>query len=431
MSKPLQQMSSWDASSQALASSVPAESWQATRAQTALATQLLRDHDDDLAGAARDIGRRIDDSHLELFVSCDAGEAMQQQLDVAKPEFIVIHDIGTASSRRLVAGIAAALGRTVQKLAIRRQGLGVELATLEFAELPTADGRTLRLYTTEIDADTHARHELARVLLAFSRLGVVMVGDLPAHALATALKPIAQAIGAGPWPNQHLLMLPLASASTLAAQAASLGPGRVTVRTTPQVKRPADAWNYLAGSWNRLREQLAPAGIALPEIGTLAPAAPGAPNAPATAANPPAALPMRPMPEVPTTKPAERGPEAAGSDPLSRYVTKLLDITGMVSVCVFELGTQRSIAHAGARPGPAMLANQGAAMAGAMLDASRALGLGATPPDASITLGAHHLIVRPVPGKPGLMLHAVLDRSAANLMLARLQIGRMDALLDA
>lgn len=424
MTKPIHALSSWDASSPALPSTVPAEEWEATRAQTALATQLLRTEEDYLAGAVRDIGRRIDDRHCELFVSCDAPQALRQQLDAQRPEFIAVHDVGTPSSRRLVAGIAAATGRAVQKLVIRRQGYGVDLATIQFVELPAGNAGTLRLYTTEVDADTQSRHELARVLLAYSRLGVVMVGELPSHALASALKPIGDAIAAGPWPNQHLLMLPLASASTLASQAGSLGHGRVTVRTTPQVSRPADAWNYLAATWNRMREQLAPA-VVLPEIGLAA--------APAAAAPPPipAALPMQPMPAVPSQPAPQRSATTEiAREPLARYVTKLLEITGMVSACVFETATQRPLAHAGARPGPAMLAAQGASLSAAILEASRALGFGATPPDAAITLGAHHLIVRAVHGRPGVMLHAVLDKTAANLTLARLQVLRLDSMLE-
>ncbi len=456
MHKPIHRMSSWEASSQIAASSnLPDSDWEATRAQTAMATQLLRDRGDYLGDEQREIGRRIDDRHCELFVSCDPGQALRQQLEVSRPEFIAIHDVGTASSRRLVAGIAAAMGRAMQKLVIRRQGLGVALATLEFVELPSAAGPGLRLYTTQVDADTQARHEVALALLAFSRLGVVMVGDLPQHAMASALKPIGDAMHAGPWSNRELLMLPLASASTLAQVAASLGAGSgVVVRTTPQVARPTDAWNYLHGSWSRLRDQLAANGFAIPELGGATatqaqpaaaaapaaavstpparPASPAPTNMPAAAVSSQTALPMQPMPALPTRAPADATASngVPGETLLARYVTKLLDINGMVSACVFESATQRPLAHAGARPGPAMLATHGAALVAAMLDGSRALGLGAAPPEAAISFGAHHLVVRPLPGQPGLLLVAVLDKTAANLTLARLQVLRMDSMLE-
>ena len=82
--------------------------------------------------------------------------------------------------------------------------------------MPTADQQPLRLYTTEADADGATRHGLARMLLGFSRLGVVMVGDLPGHALGTAMKPLHDDIVNGPWPNRQLLLLPLSATTALA-----------------------------------------------------------------------------------------------------------------------------------------------------------------------------------------------------------------------
>ena len=61
------------------------------------------------------------------------------------------------------------------------------------------------------------------MLLSYSRLGAIMVGDLPGHAIASELKPLHDDIVAGPWPNRNLLLLPLASASTLVTQAAMSG----------------------------------------------------------------------------------------------------------------------------------------------------------------------------------------------------------------
>ena len=103
----------------------------------------------------------------------------------------------------------------------------------------------------------------------------------------------------------------------------------------------------------------------------------------------------------------------------------------MVSCCVFDVASGLEIAHAGARPDPAELARHGSSLLGAMGTASRALGLGHAVPDAAITLGTHHLLLRAVPRHPGLALHAVLDKSHANLTLARLQVQRMDSAFEA
>ena len=413
------------------------DAWQATRAQTSLATQILGSEDDYLAPEKLDIGRQTGSNERELFVSCDPALAMQQQFEHLHPEFIAVHDISTSSSRKLLAGIAAASSRAVQRLVIRRQGYGTALATLEFVELPTPDGSALRMYSTEVDADTAARHGLARILLGFSRLGVVMVGDLPAHAIATALKPFQDAMLGGPWPNRQMLLLPLASGSTLSTQGAEMARGTpVNVRTTPQVTRPADAWGFINGTWARLREGTpldrrsanspgaaarlgasARQGGAAARQGGMATAKPQAPVEP---------KPMRPMPTVPSAAARAALPRSL----LDRYVQQLSELPGMVSCCVFDVNSGLEITHAGASPGAADLAIHGKALLAGMSASSRTLGLGHTMPEAAITLGSHHLLLRAVPGHPGLALHAALDKTNANLTLARLQVQRMDSLFE-
>ena len=409
--------------------------WQSTRAQTSLATQFLGNEDDYLAPEKqRDIGRQTGVNERELFVSCAPDLAMQQQFEHLHPEFIAIHDIATASSRRLLVGIAAASGRAVQKLVIRRQGYGTALATLEFVELPTADGSSLRMYSTEADADTASRHGLARMLLSFSRLGVMMVGDLPGHAIASALKPFHDFMVAGPWQNRQMLLLPLASGSTLVAQGMEMARGTgVNVRTTPQVTRPADAWGFINGTWSRLREYAQPDGRRVPSLAG-APAdeppeaeraAEGESNGPVERRGP-GRLAMRPMPEVPTAATRATAPKGL----LDRYVHQLSELPGMVSCCIFDVASGLEVTHAGASPGAADLAMHGKALLAGMSASSRGMGLGHTLPEAAITLGSHHLLLRAVPGHPGLALHAALDKTNANLTLARLQVQRMDALLE-
>jgi hypothetical protein len=415
------------------------DAWAATRAQTALATQLLEDESDYLATEKEEIGRQIGGNERELFVSCAPAEALQQQFEHLQPNFIAVHDIATSSSRKLLTGIAAASGRAVQKLVVRRQGYGTALATLEFVELPTADNQLLRLYTTEADADTASRHAIARVLLAYSRLGVVMVGELPGHAIASALKPLHDDIITGPWPNRNLLLLPLASASTLVTHGLDLGRGTgVAVRTTPQVARPADAWAFITGTWSRLREQTPTDGRVVPELGAFKPAAyqskrpplatslPSGDTLPMDESRPPVVLTMRPMPAISTASYSATMPSTL----IERYVKQLSELNGVISCCVFEIQNGHAIAHAGANPGSVELSAHGSALIAAMMTASRALGFGHAMPEAAISLGAHHLLLRGVPRNPGLAMHAVLDKSSANLTLARLQVLRMDALFE-
>jgi len=423
------------------------DGWQATRAQTSVATELLADADDDLPEDQRDIGRQVGADQRELFVSCDPAEALQQQFELLQPDYIALHDVGTVSSRKLLAGVATASNRTLQKLVIRRQGYGTPLATLEFVDFPGADGSLLRLYTTQADADTVARQALARVLMGYSQLAVLMVGALPAHLLESTLKPLHEAMVTGPWFNRHMLLLPLtATTATLTSFATDMARGTgVNVRTTPQVTRPADAWGFISGTWNKLREQgigsrparpVPPPGptsmppMAPRPIGAFSPSVPPPPAAPTPTlplATPPAvAYPTSYAPMPPTRPVASTQPDSL----LQRYVNQLIELTGMVSCCVFDIASGRELVHAGSRPSADALAQHGAALLGAMTATARTMGLGHAMPEAAITLGSHHLLLRAVPNHPGLALHAVLDKTHANLTLVRLQVVRMDNLLD-
>jgi hypothetical protein len=425
MPKPIHEMSQWDASVHN--SRVPEEEWQATRELTHVATQILGTRDEYLAPERRDVGRRVGDQHHEMFVVCDPSEALQQQFQQYTHDFIAIHDVATDSSARILAGLAAATQRKVQKLVIRRQGHGMALATLEFAELPGANGQMLRVYSTRVDADTQQRSAIARVLLAHSKLGVVMVGELPPHALESALQPLRDGMARGPWPGRQLLFVPLSVAGVLHQAASQLGSrSGVQVIIAPPAVKPSDAWASISNAWNRVRGAASAAPVAppTPPVAASRPAPlhdPIAYPAPPKPAPPMAPLPMQPMPP---TRPQPASSEPA--TPWHAYVQQCIEITGMISCCVFELATQRTLAHAGTRPGPASLAAQGAALHEAANVAAKAMGLPIAPPDIAVTLNAHHLILRAIPGHLGLAFHAVLDSHAANPMLVRMKLQRID-----
>lgn len=409
------------------------------------ATQIVGDTDDYLGNASQDIGRRIAEDQFELFVVCHPVEAILQQFAHRTPEFIVIHDIGGAASSRLLAAVAGATKRKLQSLVIRRQGYGVALATLQFVEIPLQPGRTLRVYSTQIDSDTQTRHQLAQILLAHSRLGVMMVAELPPHALASSLQPFGAAISGGPWPNRQLLLVPLAAAPTLPAQAAAMsGDSGVVVRTTPQVSRPAEAWSFISGAWNRLNSKQAEGAAAPASTHASAPAMPlAAPRAQASATSaatggvspPPTAgayvasqpLELSPMPSTGNHAAAPQG--AIGSTLWADYVQRCMNIKGVTQACVFDIELQRSLGHSGTQRMAERMAAKGAMLHAVMVDTSTVLGLGAAEPDAAITLAQHFLLIRPMPGKARIALHLVLERNHGNIGLARAQLQQIDQAL--
>ncbi|WP_295644088.1 hypothetical protein [uncultured Methylibium sp.] len=408
-----------------------APGWESTRVQTQVTPRLGGGPADDDVGDI-DIGRAVGNNTRELFVACEPAEAMVQQFDHLQPEFVAVSDLGVAASRKLLAGIAAASQRVVQKLVVRRNGAGTVLATIEFVDCPTSNGKAVRLYSTEVDADTHTRQSMARVLLGRARLGVVMVGDLPAHALTSALQPWRDTALRGGWTCRRMLFMPLAAGVALPGEIARFRAATAIEATpTPQVGRPADVWAQLCQAWNTLQQQSKP-GVSPSALPLL-----GSPNAAAAAAAPAAVAPgQRAMPSAaasPTPMPVVGNTPAPPRDaPLERYLHDLGQMTGVVSACAFDIMTGRPVGHAGARPGPDELARHGAAMLASMMGASRAMGMGAVVPETAVTLGQHHLLLRPLPAHPGMALHVVLDKPHVTLALVQLQLRRLDdALLAA
>jgi len=389
-------------------------------------TQIVADRDAYLGQGRHDIGRRISDDQVELFITADVAGSLQREFVMHTPEFIALHDLGMSASLRLLTSLAGAAGARVQRLSIRRQGHGVALAVLQFVEMPLADGTQIRVYATDINADSATRSHVARVLLGFSRLGVLLVGDLPPHALAGQLMPLHESLLRGPWPNREMLMVPLGGSAALAAQAAQLAAGSaVAVHVTPHADKPRQAWAYIGGAWNRL---LATAGTAQRALPTDIAQAVPRPDVPSSeAATQPMGLQAPPAP-APMTAPTLAMPmPKPGGTRWQAYADRCALIKGCVACCVFDLHTLQPLASAGGPPSAERLAQQGATLLAQFNDASRALGLGPSRAEASISTTSHHLLLRPVPGHPGVAAHLVLLASAGNLMLARMQLERIEA----
>jgi hypothetical protein len=406
------------------------DSWAETRAATSMATRVMGDEEDYLATARRAIGRRIDTERHELFVVCAPAEALQQQFEHHAPEFIVLHDLGLDGSARLLQGVAAATRQPVQQLVVRRQGYGSALATLRFAELPAAGAAPpVRIYSTHVEAaDPAQATAVALALLGNSRLGVILVGAQPAHDAAARLRPLADALNEPAWRNRQLLWLPVG------AEAAAVAPGAlagrhslVQLHTMPAQADLGQAWPVITALWDRLRhapqEAHAADGLAMPPMRAAVPPPPLPAVRPGAAAHSAEAA-------LPPLRSAlgHSAPAAPPAPPVdwAGYVRECAALPGMLSCCVFDLATERSLAHAGNRPGPAALAAQGAALYEALCHAARSLGLAPGQPEMALTLAEHHLILHPLAQHPGLALHAVLDVHLANLTLVRMKLHRLD-----
>lgn len=381
------------------------------------ATQIVRDRDAYL-GQNRDIGRRLTDDQVELFVSDEPAAALQRELERLHPQFIALHDVGTSSSLRLLQSMATTTGK-VMRLTVRRQGQGVPLATLQFVEIAGTDGSSLRVYSTDVDADTHARQLIARVLVSHARLAVMVFGDLPTHALAAGVQPLIQAVSHERWPGRHLLMIPLGAPAPINSFASPFTAAGLHVQVAPRVARATDAWSFIGSTWNQIEGVGAPAPAPAPETDR------------SHARTQPMGLGVDRSPTQSTSHterhrpPPERAPGPSAINWFD-YVQRCASVKGMISCCVFDRSNGQALAHAGGRPPAEIMQALGERLLATAGDIGAMMGTGTAVTEATVSYATHHLMLRALPRQPGVVLHAVLDAATGNLALARAQLQRLD-----
>jgi hypothetical protein len=418
------------------AGSGPVE-WAATMPDT-MATQIMaRDSDDPRVAGSRDIGRLTGPNTRELFVTCDAAEALRLQFDHLQSLHVALHDIGGNVSRQLLRQLAAHGGSAVQKLTIRQQGYGTLLASIEYATYTSPEGHSVHIYSTDVQSTPAGQQAVSRALMEHAQVSVVLLAELPGQGSGNALRQMMQWVHVPAWICPSLLIMPLGPA---AAQAAGAQSAQVVqrhgmlVRAAPQPSRPADAWSYILGFWqkNAVRGRLASSGAGAPspmqlpslslkldhDAGTTVPQSPPWANTAATPVQPPAA-------PAPATAAAAVPAQAY----METYVSMVAQMTGLLSCCVFDVNLAAPLGHAGRGPSPIDLARQGAAILKAQQMARLALNLGDPAHEILISSDRHHQVVRPLPGLPDVALHCLLDRHKTNQSLVRFQLQRLDAWL--
>lgn len=373
-------------------------------------TQWQRNEDDYLDGRS-DIGRAVGNHTRELFVACEPGEALQQQFEHLRPSYIAVHDLACLASRHLLHAVAAAAGQPVQRLVIRRQGFGTTLAVLDYVDCPSEDQGHVRLYATDADeADTAVRHSLSRVLLCRAALAVVMVGDIPVHALSEQLQPLRQAVFSSDWECRHLVFMPLVAgpvaALTTLARALGAGTG-IHTQVGSVATRPADAWSLLSAAWNQQQAELGQPGM----VTRLPQAAPGHDA-------------LRPMPPTPARQTPPRAQDA-----LQRLVEEVAQQPGVQACCLFDLASSKVRAFAGQVQSATDLARRGTLLLTAANTSRKHLGLPEPAEELLVKGGEFSLGLRRLHALPGLVLHVVYRPAQANWAQLRPRIMAMDAAL--
>lgn len=399
--------------------------WAATTTDNSMATRIMaRESDDPRLVGAQEIGRPVGPNNRELFVSCDAAEALRQQFTHLESRHIAVHDVGGTSSRQLLRQLASLGGGAVQQLLVRQQGYGTTLASLEYATYALPDGKKVQVYSTDAQATPSAQQAITRVLMEMSHTSVVLLSESPGQGPANALRAAMHMVHTGSWTCPNLLILPLgatAAAAALAQSSQVVQRHGMLVRAAPQPSRPADAWSYILGFWqkNLNRGRLA------------APVSSGPQIVPLTLNLTPEPQPSVVSASVPTSWPAPRASAASPKAPaeLDSYVALVSQMTGLLSCCIFDASQGTALAHTGHGPSPAEMARQGTAILRALHMARLGLNLSEAGQETLISSERHHQVLRPIPGYPDIVLHCLLDRHKTNQSLVRFQLQRLDAWL--
>jgi hypothetical protein len=414
--------------------------WANTEVKTVVATRLMP-QDAPPAPSEQQIGRDVGNATRELFVSCDATQAMQIQFDHIAPQYLAVDDLGGGLSRHLLQEMSQESGWPLYRLVIRRQGFGTTLATIFYLDCPATNDRFVRLYATDVDADAPTRQALARLLLARSTLAAVLVPEHGPAPLPEALRQLKDEYFKGQWFNRHVIFMPMKATPEMVDAVARFGRETgLAARITPSVQRATQIWVYLGASWNRLQEttkgaqaitfaSLALAPPAPPAqslgfvLGTGAPAAEGV--AGASAAPPPAGPAAAPTPN------AFDGPaHAPVSEPLpARYVRQIGQWPGVEGACIFDVKTLQSLGHAGPKAQALVWAHQSRAMLTAMAQAGKEMGVGAAISETVVTYAQQRVILRGVPGHPGCVLCVVVERNATPVAHWLAELDRLAAAL--
>jgi len=396
----------------------PLDPW---AANTELSTRFLERGDDaqgDAGVLATTIGKAVGNNAWELFVSCAPADALSLEMDRRPGMFMLLHDLaGARQSKAFLAEVAHHLGEPLSRLVIRRQGFGTVLATLSFVEVVSTNGQTIRIYSTDVEADAVAVSAIQRELLSRSQMTVILFGHGAVQGLNQSLEDVAQTVKSRGGPASLLVFLSMVAfpgLSALLAQFTLLT--NVPARQAPRVSRLIEGWSFLNSCWNQLHTSLAP------------------PDQPAHALAlfPPLALPASSASSLPV-KPAVTtvvgSPTDARMAAWQGKVDAVARLRPETVCCVFNSRTLAVLAHAGPiSADPSSLARQGRMLLAGMQTSSQVLGLGKEVQAGMVILENHLLLLRMVPADSALLM-LVIAKGGEDLDVAGFQaaLDQLDA----
>jgi predicted regulator of Ras-like GTPase activity (Roadblock/LC7/MglB family) len=352
---------------------------------------------------AADDGRLIESHTQDLFVDGSPAHAMREHLATVDPSdqvrVITLLDPSHAWAPALVRALSEATGQPVQRLRIRDRATERVMVTLERTIIPRRGDATLKLYHAHVPTPPRARgasddgDRTPYMLMERSDMAVVVAGDLEERPFTRLLDKVTLAAQAMTWRCPTLVFVVPATATWMSARIRDFAwPPSVRVEVIDAApSSPSIVWNALLSAWDRHDTSALPA-LAL-----------------------------------------EREAAAEEMRAVARQLRDLMGTAGVVGCAVariddgflvagesHEAGVD--LAQAARALAPVLQAHQTAAAAMGEIDKVE---------EVIVSAGSEQHVLRPLDKRPNLFIFARLQRTYANLTLARLKVAEAQRHLDA
>jgi hypothetical protein len=275
-----------------------------------------------------------------------------------------------------------------------------------------------------------------------------VIGDHSGRSIANNLESWRYQMHQEPWLNRNVLVMPLSASSAAVTRNAQFARStHVSVRVTPVALSVEEAWRFISGAWLRVFPQGdSPMEITSGFLGLDPMPEPAQPSAPAHSQSPllmprdpgveplsPPPLPKRPA-RLAVASRAEHAPPPMAhsreeSQLLAAHAKRILELDGVVAVCLFDANSGLSVAQAGGARFADHLAQQGMLLASTASHSARTLGCCEAALDVTIQWADKFLVLRHVPNRPHLAAAALVDSSRTHTVQLRTGWLSMDALL--
>jgi hypothetical protein len=115
---------------------------------------------------------------------------------------------------------------------------------------------------------------------------------------------------------------------------------------------------------------------------------------------------------------------------LERLIQGIADLPGVVSCCVFELNSSRTLAQVGMEPAPVELARRGTTLITLARSTRKQLGMAGQSDEVILMGGTPALAVRTLSSRPELAIHVAFTPAKADWPILRPRIMALDASLQ-